>query len=279
MKRNKDFGQESVEFVILTGLVFLVSIGIILIFGNKLSDFFKNSAAMKQSTNTSSAIISSNTSPRYTSTPNAPVAIAGYQVTINDDGSASFVVNGQKVTISAEAANLQNAVTQTTGSSGLEYLVKEIADMINKHASEYPSQSVPLELVFGPSTKVNTLLGGKINSYAGTGTASATQIKVGNDFVIIQKDQSSDCNVLGICDLDLENVYRIEGTINSDNSFSATTTTYNDTGIKGDFTGNLDTNGVFTGSLGQTVPTILLPLNFTYDFSVDFSNPKNSFSL
>jgi len=281
MKINKSLGQEAVEFVILASLIFIASLAIIFVFKDKIASFFNNNGSITSSSSSKSAIISADKGPIYKLTSNAPVKISGYEVLINDDGSASFDVNDQKVTIPTEAVNLQNEVMQTTGSSGLEYLVKEVANMITKHASEYPNGSVPVNISYGKTTKEGSSSTGS-SSYTGTAAVNVTQIKVGNNFVMIQKDQG--CKTTQEfygCYLGTNSIYRMEGTL-SNNSFSNISSkiyTNNSLNYSGVYSGSVYNNNVFKGKLNTTYDFNYEPYSIDYDFTMDFSNTSNSFSL
>jgi len=274
MKINKSLGQEAVEFVILASLIFIASLAIIFAFKDKIASFFNNNGSITSSSSSKSAIISADKEPIYKLTSNAPVKISGYEVIINDDGSASFTVNDQKVNIPAEAVSLQNEVMQTTGSSGLEYLVKEVANMITKHASEYPNGAVPVNITYGKTTNTAT---NNNTVYTGTAAANVTQIKVNNDFVMIQKNQNCKSSLANSCLLDMNNVYRMEGTISNGTFKNITSSIYNNNnfGYKATYSGSIDKNNKFSGTLEADYGGELRESNFL----MDFSNIKNSFSL
>ena len=289
MKKRENSGQETMEFAVLSCLVVIVLIGTIIIFGDKLRNFFINSQVHRMASS-NSQVLASNSDMRYK--PNTSTAtisnISGY-------GSMSFNVNNQKVDIPSAAVNLQNAVAQGTASSGTETLVKELAYMIKKYASQYPDE-VPIQLSFGDTDKSSALkdtvyskiTGSMKTTYEKTGLANTTLIKVGNNFVIIQSDQkctSANNDKSSVCTANLENLYRMEGSIKDINNilnsayntktYSAkklsTTLTKTENSYKDNkFTLWLDTYGTSISAKDD---------HAWYKLEMDFSNLNNSFSL
>lgn len=290
MKKRENLGQETMEFAVLSCLVVIVLIGTIIVFGDKLRNFFINSQVHRMASS-NSQVLASNSDMRYK--PNTSTAtisnISGYSVVTNDDGSMSFNVNNQKVDIPSAAVNLQNAVAQGTASSGTETLVKELAYMIKKYASQYPDE-VPIQLSYGDANKSSAIpiKGLMDTTYEKTGAANATLIKVGNNFVIIQSDQacsSSNTNKSTGCTASKENLYRMEGSIKNINNIlnsAYNTKAYSakklDTILKktensykdNKFTLWLDTYGTSSSAKDD---------HAWYQLELDFSNKNYSFSL
>ena len=277
MKINKSLGQEAVEFVILASLIFIASLAIIFVFKDKIASFFNNNGSITSSSNSKSAIISANKEPSYKLTTGTPIKISGYEVIINDDGSASFNVNGQKVNVPAEAVNLSNIVFQTTGSSGLEYLVKEIAYMIEKNQSNYPSGNVPIEIYYGQGTRTETDMSGF--AYFGNAIANSFSIKSGDTFIAYQKDQTQSCD--GTCMT--QGIYRLEGTTTG-NNMSGKVTAQIESGysksLSSDFKGTIDNtsglkiNGDMANCIADNTKT-----DWTYNWEMKFNNQAQKFSL
>ncbi|MEW5821731.1 MAG: hypothetical protein AB1782_16170 [Cyanobacteriota bacterium] len=265
MKHKNSNGQEAIEFILITTLVFFGSLMVVLVFGNKIANFFTNDSSAIKAANASPTVIdvsdNQKYNPDYTTSDNnktsyqtaaeavaaaaaAATAAAAQQTssggtpyTINTDGSVSFSVAGQNVLLSSDIVQLQDIVMETSGSEGATSLVDEIAYMIQKHAAAYPAGDVPFEILFGDG--VRSLDGSGI-AYIGTAMVNSYAIKIGNEMVIIQKDQSctTSCKYPGI--------YRIEGSINSSNKFNGTVTS------SGTATTNTYPGGSYSGSINLT---------------------------
>ena len=276
MKKYETLGQEAVEFVILSTLIAIALLVTIFSFKDKLVEFFNNSPAKQNVSSSESNILSPSSELRYkpnTDSSIKSVNVAGYNVITNADGSITFNVNNQKINISAEAVSLQSSVIQTSGSSGIETLVKEVAYMVNKYASEYPGEPVPLNISYGITNKYCT--DDRVTTYKGTAEANITQIMVGNNFVMIQKDQSCS-SIPGGCVLGTDNIYRMEGTLSGNDTFkNVSCTSYNGETFTGTYNGSVNDNNIFSGKLSVSYQGI--PHN--YDLKLDFSNPDNSFVL
>jgi Flp pilus assembly pilin Flp len=219
-KRKKD-GQEAVEFTLLAVLIFMAGVFVVSLLGNKLASFFKTDSSVAKTANATTEVLSAANPVKYsegftTTMPVATVKLGGYDVTENADGSVSFNVNGQDVTLSKDMLDLQNTVLQTTGTSGAETLVKEVAYMINKYQSAYSGSSVPVQISYGTGKRASGS-----TSYSGEAVVNTTSIKVGNNLVVLQYDQT--CT--GQCTFD--GLYRMEGQISSNNTFSAKVTSTN----------------------------------------------------
>lgn len=211
MFNKKHRGQEAVEFVLLSVLVFFGTLFAVLTFGDKIASFFTQDSAVAKSAQASSSAILSNAAENYApdyetkaapETPPNPVdlsdpSIAIYNPTQNADGSVSFQVGSQVLNLPSKVLELQNTVTQSTGSSGTTDLIKGIASMIEKYKSDYPLTDVPVVLSFGSGTRIATADG---DTYSGNASVNATTVKIGDHLFIYQKDQTytgTDANSLG----------------------------------------------------------------------------------
>ncbi|MEW5821728.1 MAG: hypothetical protein AB1782_16155, partial [Cyanobacteriota bacterium] len=141
MQYNK--GQEAIEFILITSLVFFGSLMVVLVFGNKIANFFTNDSSAIKAANASPTVIgvsdNQKYNPDYTTSDNnktsyqtaaeeaaaaAAAAAASAQktssggtpYTINTDGSVSFSVAGQNVLLSSDIVQLQDIVMETSGS-------------------------------------------------------------------------------------------------------------------------------------------------------------------
>ncbi|MEW5821730.1 MAG: hypothetical protein AB1782_16165 [Cyanobacteriota bacterium] len=303
MQYNK--GQEAIEFILITTLVFFGSLMVVLVFGNKIANFFTNDSSAIKAANASPTIISASNpvkyTPDYTTTDNtktsyqtaaeeasaaAAAAAASAQktssggtpYTINTDGSVSFSVAGQNVLLSSDIVQLQDIVMETSGSEGATSLVDEIAYMINKYKAQYPNGNVPVDISFGTGNRVSATGN---SAYLGNTSANSVSLKVGDQFVIIQNDQICNSkNTYSENTCSFQGTYRMEGTIGSDNSIK--TSNVNATTIyENNYTGSF--NGSAISSNGLTVSgDYYLQYgyqNVQYKWDIKFDNPDYSFVI
>lgn len=244
MRQKNIKGQEAVEFILITTLVFLGTLVVIFVFGDKIANFFNQDSAVTKNSKGSTPLIAPGSQPKYMDdfeTKVAPDAFDSYNSVINADGSVSFKVGEQNITLPKDVIDLHNVVLQTTGSSGVNDLIQEVAMLVQAHASEFPPGAVPVEISFGIGSREKATA-----NYTGLATVAAniTNIQVGNSLVIIQKDQT--CTGAS-CKKDNIGKYRIAGTVDSSNVFTGSvgftsdsmSTSYTN---KGSYTGTISTD-------------------------------------
>lgn len=296
MKKHLLNGQEATEFVLISILVFFSALAVVFLFGNKLANFFNSESSVARSAkkttvsannpkydniidpytgptvSASSSTEATATTGGATTSPVTTTTIGGQQVTQNTDGSYTFAAQGQNVTITSDMANFANSVMETTGSSGIQDLVKEVAYMVNATKSDYPASSVPVEVLFGSGNRYYTGL-----SYSGNATSLANSytVKVGNKIVVVQKDQSYTGNGT------FTGQYRIEGTIGANNTFNGKVTSVNTPyNPSGTYTATIDKTKGFALKDGYYLQKDELNKNLVADYYWDLEfNSNNSFKL
>lgn len=182
MKRNIS-GQEIIEVMIISTVIFLASIVTMMLLGNQIGALFDNQNKLINSTTVA---------PDYDKDDlgvanggmGENLSIAGYPVKQHADGSLTYTVEGQEVNIPKTYVDQMNTVLQTTGSSGVEEILAEIAKMIIDNQAAYPGVPVPVKVSFGSSMLQD---GG--SKYGGDAQATTTTLTVGNSVVIIQRDK------------------------------------------------------------------------------------------
>lgn len=281
-------GQEATEFVLIVVLVFFAALLTTTLFGNKIASFFMTDSSVVKSAKSTPSLVSSADLPKYTPDYETKAAsdatltkIGGYDVIENSDGSLSFQVGGQNVNLSADVVNLQNTVFQTTGSSGAGDLIKEIGYMINKYKADYPGSNVPVEIAFGQGDRGYS--DDKLSiSYTGSASVNTISLKVGNNLVVLQKDQT--CEVIATS-CNYQGNYRIEGTINSSNIFNGNVTS---SGINynphGTYTAQIDNSGIINFNKGVYYQTDNYNIkngypSVLYNWNINFNNPSNGFKI
>ncbi|MEW5820878.1 MAG: hypothetical protein AB1782_11865 [Cyanobacteriota bacterium] len=309
MKYRINKGQEAVEFILITMLVFFGAFFVVLAFGNKMANFFTNDSSVAKSTSRTTNVISANTplnySPNYTTNDTndnnkllydkyqqelaskqilSTSNIAGYDVAMNADGSATLIVGSQQLNLSKELIELQDIVMETSGSEGIQDLVKEAAYLVEKYASQYPEGSVPIEISFGTGSRNSVDA-----AFVGKAEVNTVAVKVGSNLVIIQKDQkcsySSNWNPTGPCCTTHENasgVYRLEGSIDENNIFNAKVTSETISNVSGTYVAPIDTtNGIVLQDGKFKAENIEKYGNYSPDFKwqIDFDKPGSTFKL
>lgn len=266
-------GSNLLEYIIPLAVIAIVVGGSIYYMSASglLNKFLFNSSGAKFDKNTGKLVIGDNT---YT--------MGGEKVTYNADGSISFQVDGQKVNLQPQFLNYADEAAETSGTNGSSDIIKEIAYLIRQNKSEYPDQQVPVEVSFG--TGQRELL---FETYSGKAEVNSTSIKVGDQVVILQKDQnctSTKPNEVLNCDAvkgTRMGSFRIEGKINQGNNFTGVIQSKNVTGMNNkNITATLDGmkfNSKFTYGGDQYIPGGSSNNNGTWNF--DFSNPEKNFKL
>lgn len=235
-------GQEALEFVLITALVFFGALFSLMIFGDKLAAFFKTDSSVAQSATGQPQVLNPSNPIKYnpdyatysennelisSANPSTIATNNNVDVTINSDGSASFVVGSQNVTIPSSAISDMNVLMGTTGSDGVNKLIDLMAYMIETHAAEYPSGDVPLEIRYGTGTRALDYEDNEPDeTYSGTAEVNTVTIKVGDHLVILQQDQSCFENQgKDPCDSDEMKgmgTHTIDGYIDANGNFNAT---------------------------------------------------------
>lgn len=297
MKTRCCRGQNIIEFIILLGLVATCSIAGWSLMGDQVVSML--SSSNESVDNYQPFGVDVNREVAYTGKDSAtdPVAdpgaepsvdlgspqntldVNGIEVTYYDSNAASFSVNGQDVVLSSDMVALQNTMMQTSGSSGLTDLVKEIQYMIETHELEYPPGNVPVEVTYGSGNRMCT--DPTWSDYLGTAAVNMTQVTVGDHVVILNHDQTCDNTTGGPSMCNYMGDYRIEGNI-SGSSFTGDVTSKNTpySDVRGDYTATVDSSGglqlkdsLFTQTYGLGTETA------TYNWNIDFTSNNNQFSI
>lgn len=249
-------GQEAIEFILITSLVFFGALFTVFIFGNKIAALFGDKSSVIATSNLGSSIITSDKAIKYPpdyikEVDEEPLIaaskeqIGSHEVYMADNGSAYFSIGKQSVTLSSDIVNLQNTMMQTSGSSGLETIVDEIAYMIETHKDEF-NGDVPVEISYGVGNRWSDDA-----HFKGTAEVNTVSVKVGNHVVVLQNDQT--CKYAeggvakGACCTTHENatgLYRLEGNINN-GQYTAKVTSDSISKVSGNYTADVDTSNGF----------------------------------
>lgn len=283
MRQTK--GQQAIEFILISSLILIGSLAVTLTFGDKIANFFEGDSAVAKTAKAKAATIASTSNVAYNQdfkTSYSPIfdtpAMSKYNVIQNTDGSISFTVGTQNVSLPTGVVQLQDTVMQTTGSAGATELIQDIANMINTYKSEFGG-TVPLKISFG-SGKRNDLMGNN-SSYSGSAAANITTISAGKHVIINQKDQSCTADP-GTNSCNYSGVYKISGTMNSSGQLSnaSVSVVANDkTNYSGTFSGTVSlTNGLKVTNGNFTLDANPNP-SVDYTWNIDCTNSANQFNI
>lgn len=249
--RNK-LGQEAIEFVLITTLVFFSALAVVLIFGNKLAGFFNGESSASKLANSKVNVISAQGGSKYNTNiealPDVKIKIGDEVVSKGFDGSITFQVNGKSFKINknlqkdlnAAVYDGSGAVDLVGGYGGTQELMAAVKYMINKYD---PDASEPVEIFTGTQARTHTgtqgandsffgsiwgsIFGGNddeqlTQSYSGiaaTNNINSIAIKLGDAVLIINQDQNCSTDAK-----DFFGKYKMEGLIGADDSFNSAVT-------------------------------------------------------
>lgn len=183
----KNRGQNIVELSIILGVVILGSVLALTLLGGNITTMFSKSNDSLKNYNPFQSSPVAETNGVLSSNP---TAINGTNVNINSDGSANFNVGGQNVAMNSDVMNKLNGVFETTGAGGLTAEVMDaIKTLIADNASNYPAGQMPLEIKFGTGTRED-----HNEAYVGSAEANIVTLAVGDQVIIINKDQTYERN-------------------------------------------------------------------------------------
>jgi hypothetical protein len=285
-------GQEAVEFILISVLVFFGAIFSFFVFGDKLAAFFQSDSAVAKTAGVKASTISTSSTIKYSpdyktvavvdSTPlYAPptVNIGGYDVLENTDGSFSFEVAGQNVVVPSQAANLTDIVFETTGASSKELLIAQLGKMIVAYKAANPDMAAVVEISFGTGSRIAS---DNTSTYDGEAIVNSIALQIDDQVSIMQYDQA--CNGQSTWTTNtcvFAGTYIIEGNIDSNNLFSGQVTSRNtDYTPKGTFNATINnTNGLSINNASYIQQDNYNSQLVNYKWSLDFTNPDQAFSI
>lgn len=267
--------QNLIEFIII---IILIAIGAILaltVLGGNVHSLFSTSNTEVKKYKPFDWENSSNSTPRVVSVS----TVTNTEVTYYSDGSATFNVEGQQIHLKKDIIDNMNIVFNTVGAEGVsDWVVSAIQEIIEKNKSKYEPDDVPLQMYFGTGKRQSETP--NYESIAkGEAQLNTIGISVGNDFVIIQKDQTCTGQQCSLT----EGTYKINGTINSSNN------TIDSTSVTGELVGGTSQQGTFTNATftdDVTNDKLIFSGTYTesyhnYDSSweIDFSKSTDNFKI
>jgi hypothetical protein len=153
-KRSFYAGQEAIEFVLISALVFFAAIFSFILLGDKLGSFFHNDSAVSKVASTKASTINANSSLKYQPTfstyadnnPSDPYGLSeiiASQSAEADTGGLTDMVSAQSLESIIQA--LPDDIQQTIKTTGVSQATSEVSDKlamiasnINIMAAEYP---------------------------------------------------------------------------------------------------------------------------------------------
>jgi hypothetical protein len=208
----KSYGQNLMELLIILGLVSIVSVAALTLLGSNIGqmigkseksvenfDPFDSGYKSGETEAEEVSLLSPDplvvTPPLDPGTPVGSQTVGSYDVTIYDDGSAAFKVGSQDVYLPKDILDLQEVVMTTTGSSGFEDIVSDIAYLIEEHQAEYPGGDVPVQITYGMGKR--TFFEEILSGEASVNTIS---MSVGDHVILVQQDQGCSGGNTAVCD-------------------------------------------------------------------------------
>lgn len=185
---KKGNGQNLVEFAIIIGLVVVVAVAALSLMGDNIHSMFgKSNDKYKTYKPFGSEVPSSNPADgpgeieKQEPVPGSYVSSRGLPFTRNEDGSVDFTVNSQDVTLSSDILEDIGIVFDTVSTNGLEdHVIDTIAILINKYASEYEPDDVPIDVSSGNAYRsMNDAVPGK-ETIVGDSSLQQVTIVVGD---------------------------------------------------------------------------------------------------
>jgi hypothetical protein len=272
-------GQESVEFIVIGVLILLTAYMVFLMLGKNLSEFFSTQSAASKVSLSHAPVVKTNALPKYMPDYQEKlepenISIGEYDAIMNPDRTLQVNIAGQDITLPSEVLALQSNVMQTTGASGLEILLSQMATLIQNLKPEYPDSAVPLELSYGDGTRIVSAKDAEKTVYSNESGVNAIAIRAGNKITIIQKDQTctGECFYVG--------TYIIEGEIDNNNNYvGQVVSSDNKTKPTGTYYAKVDTsNGmVFYDAYYQEIGANGVTTD--YEWNLVFDNADNVFNL
>ena len=173
MKDRQDKAQEAIEFILITVLVFFGALFTVVVFGDKMANFFTGDSSVAKNANASAPVINPKANMQF---------INDYETTvqIDDEQSRMACTNGVcvlkvgDVVISDIPENFNNYVS-TSGSSGgtetISKIYKSIADALSEQGLTSESEKIKeLSSMASNIAVVEHVFEGMVNSCNGNET-------------------------------------------------------------------------------------------------------------
>lgn len=248
MVKRKFSGQEAIEFILITTLVFFSALIVVVMFGGKLASFFDQGSSVNSAAKTKVALINSSTPVKYDTEieavpdySNKKVSYAGIEFIEKKDGSLIGELNGEKFIVTKQLQEKFSAAMESLGTNGIEEFISTIKQMAEKF-------SVPvsdIEVMVGDASKTAVGKQCKKKFFGGKDCKDVSEVikgkaninnvivlKYQNNILIKQKDQQ--CTSL----CSFQGKFQLEGVLDASNKFVSN--------ITGDFTGTYQSNITLT---------------------------------
>ena len=205
--RNKSPGQEALEFVLITVLVFFGALLCVVIFGDKLSGFFQTSSSVAQSAKTTVPALTSSDSQKYT--PDYSTVDSTYNTLPGEPGGSSenlamtcdngsCVMDFGTIVLSDIPENF-GSVVEASGASGETQVISSLLEQI---AAQLEAKNTPETTAQSDAIKKLSVVGHNIAYIQEMGETLVSKCngdtdclrKLGTDRNVTLKDQIPDFN-------------------------------------------------------------------------------------
>ncbi|MEW5819184.1 MAG: hypothetical protein AB1782_03255 [Cyanobacteriota bacterium] len=203
-------GQNLTEFMLILAIVVIGGVLILTIFGKNINTLFTSSNEKSKQYKPFGWDNSSTPNLKITETK----VINGQEVNIYEDGSVGFKVENQDVYLSENILSNLNEVFETSGSEGVnDRIMEALKTVIANNKDTFAPEEVPVEMLFGKGERKSLTPNYDIKAEGNANAVNIVGLKVGDQVVIIQKDQACAGEQCSFS----QGIYQVTTTVDSNN--------------------------------------------------------------
>lgn len=193
----KNKGQNLIEFIIIIALVIIGSIFALTMLGGNVTEILgKTNNAMFEYKPFGEPSNNSTTKPTTKITPSIAASknIDGIDINFLTDGTASFNIKGQDITLSSDILSNINTTFEAVGTEGINTeIIKVFETLIEEHSEEFAPNDVPLTIAFGKGKRETDVPASasmvSTQFFEANSDHNVVAMSVGSHHIIIQQDQ------------------------------------------------------------------------------------------
>lgn len=262
-------GQEAIEFILITALVFFGALFAVILLGDKLSAFFSSGSSLHQTNARKPATITTSDNQKYNpdfeveaeEPPLSTDTVGDYPAIVDANGNMKVDFDGKQMTLTSDVLADLNTVFETSGSDGATQVMEVLSEMVDQHCdSSQPNCGI--QMLFGNGTRTSNVSG---TVFQGSASVNSVGLKVNDQVIIIQNDQ----DISNAQYSPFGGVFTIKGRIDpSTNELVGTVSSVSQAKVSGDFRGVYSntgiTDGYFTSNISSRHQTV------TFDWDINF---------
>jgi Flp pilus assembly pilin Flp len=215
-------GQNLTEFLIIIGLVSLVGILVFSTLGSNIVTMFNKSNNEVENFdpfNVKNNPLGNINGPS-SSTPSGTSDVNGVTVTEYTDGSVSFNYGDQDINLTPSMMTSLNEVFETSGADGMTtQVMAAVQRLIDEHAADFEPADVPINMVFGTSSRENDHDSSEVAG--GSASVNIVAISAGDHVVMITNDHDAVST-----DTPREGAYEFDVILNNDGTMDVNSANY-----------------------------------------------------